>query len=93
MSNIRRMSLDEARRLHEQGHTETKLDAPAGPDLPEGFWEDATVMSPGDWEKRSVHLKLDPEVFAFFKAGGKGHLTRMQNVLRAYVKAQQKRAS
>lgn len=38
---------------------------------------------------RSVHLKLDPEVFACFVAetGGKGHLTRMQNVLRAYVKA------
>ena len=36
-----------------------------------------------------VHLKLDPDVFDFFYAetGGKGHLTRMQNVLRADVNA------
>ncbi|MGV8841173.1 MAG: BrnA antitoxin family protein [Bauldia sp.] len=38
---------------------------------------------------RSVHLKLDPDVFEFFwqEAQGKGHITRMQNVLRAYVRA------
>ena len=38
---------------------------------------------------RSVHLKLDPEVFAFFVAetGCKGHPTRMQAVLKAYVEA------
>jgi uncharacterized protein (DUF4415 family) len=47
-------------------------------------------MYPEDREKRSVHLRLEPEVFAYFKAGGKGHLTRMQNVLKAYVKAKQK---
>jgi len=38
-----------------------------------------------------VHLKLDPDVFAFFKQQGKGHITRMQDVLKAYVKAQQGR--
>jgi uncharacterized protein (DUF4415 family) len=38
---------------------------------------------------RSVHLKVDPDVFEFFRAEshGKGHLTRMQNVLKAYAKA------
>ncbi|WP_201776110.1 BrnA antitoxin family protein [Devosia geojensis] len=35
----------------------------------------------------SVHLKLEPEVFDFFKSQGKGHITRMQNVLKAYVRA------
>lgn len=39
-----------------------------------------------------MHLKLDPEVFEFFKAGGKGHLTRMQNVLAAYVRARRGQA-
>lgn len=87
------MSLEEAKALTKAGLTETNWDAPPGPELPDGFWEDATVMYPEDWEKRSVHLKLDPEVFEFFKSGGKGHLTRMQNVLKAYVKAQKKRAS
>ncbi len=31
--------------------------------------------------RQSVHLRLDPEVVDFFKAGGKGHITRMQAVL------------
>ena len=52
--------------------------------LPSGFWEAAETVPP---PRTSVHLKLDPEVFAFFKQGGKGHLTRMQNVLAAYVRA------
>jgi uncharacterized protein (DUF4415 family) len=48
--------------------------------------------SRGHGPRRSVHLKLDPEVFDFFyqEAGGKGHLTRMQNVLKAYVNARQR---
>lgn len=52
--------------------------------LPAAFWEEAELVAP---PKRSVHLKLDPEVFEFFKQGGKGHLTRMQNVLAAYARA------
>jgi uncharacterized protein (DUF4415 family) len=75
--------------MHEAGETwPTRPDAPPGPDLPDDFWQNATVINPEDWAKRSVHLKLDPDVFDYFKSGGKGHLTRMQNVLRAYVKAQ-----
>ncbi len=41
--------------------------------------------------RQSVHLRLEPECVAFFKAGGKGHITRMQAVLRAYVDAQKRR--
>ena len=32
----------------------------------------------------SVHLRLDSDVVDWFKARGKGHLTRMNAVLRAY---------
>jgi uncharacterized protein (DUF4415 family) len=58
----------------------------AGPeeDLPDEFWKEAELVTPASV---SVHLRLDPEVFAYFKAQGKGHLTRMQNILRAYVRA------
>ena len=52
--------------------------------LPDAFWEQAELSAPA---RKSVHLKLEPEVFEFFKQGGKGHLTRMQNVLAAYVRA------
>ena len=56
--------------------------------LPAEFWAAAEVVTP---PKTSVHLKVDREVFEFFKRGGKGHLTRMQNVLAAYVRAHAER--
>jgi uncharacterized protein (DUF4415 family) len=57
--------------------------------LPAEFWDSAEAVAP---PKTSVHLKLDPEVFDFFKRGGKGHLTRMQNVLAAYVRTRKEQA-
>jgi uncharacterized protein (DUF4415 family) len=33
-------------------------------------------------------MRLDPEVLAWFKQSGKGYLSRMNAVLRAYVEAQ-----
>jgi len=33
-------------------------------------------------------LRIDPDVLGWFKAQGKGYQTRMNAVLRAYVKAQ-----
>jgi uncharacterized protein len=81
---IRRASLAELRAMTDRG--EVRRGAPVTEDdrLPSGFWTEAErVEAP----KTSVHLKLDREVFEFFKRGGKGHLTRMQNVLAAYVRA------
>jgi hypothetical protein len=37
--------------------------------------------------KTSVHLRVDTDVLAWFKAQGRGHLTRMNAVLRAYMEA------
>ena len=37
--------------------------------------------------KQSVHLRLEQEIIDFFKARGKGHISRMQAVLKAYVTA------
>jgi uncharacterized protein (DUF4415 family) len=38
-------------------------------------------------DKTSIHPRLDSDVAAWFKAQGKGHLTRMNAVLRAYAEA------
>ena len=61
--------------------------APEGETLGTDFWANAVIEEPR--RARSVHLRLDPDVFDFFysTSQGKGHLTRMQNVLRAYVMA------
>ena len=42
--------------------------------------------------KTSVHLRLDNDIVDWFKDHGKGHLTRMNAVLRAYVDAHKRSA-
>ena len=86
---ITRMSLDEAIRRYEAGEVHIDPDAPKGPDLPDSFWENAVVYGPR--LTRPVSLKLDAHVFEHFfqETGGKGHITRMQEVLKAYVRAKQ----
>ena len=88
---IRRISLAEIKRKHERGELFFDPNAPEGPpkgeELGPEFWAGAEIKGPR--KPRSVHLKLDPEVFEFFfeQSNGKGHLTRMQKVLKAYVDA------
>lgn len=68
-------------------------------ELDESFWEHAKAMPSLLSEakslpsKTSVHLRIDHDVAAWFKRQGKGHLTRMNAVLRAYYEANRKKAS
>lgn len=78
--------------MHDRGETfPTPPDAPTI-ELDDAFWENAYVVMPGEtFDRVSVHLRLSPDVFNWFKAQGKGHVTRMQEVLRAYYAAHQNR--
>jgi len=87
--NIKRATLAEIRQMKDRGELYHNPNAPEGPELGEDFWANAVWVEPKG--TTSVHLKLDPEVFEFFKGQGKGHITRMQDVLKAYVKAHQNR--
>jgi len=71
--------------MRERGEDPTRLDAPEAPSLGAEFWKSARVVMPTG--KTSIHLRLDSDVAAWFKAQGKGHLTRMNAVLRAYAEA------
>ena len=84
-SNIRRYSMDEIVAMNKRGDV-----VPTSPDastleLDEEFWQNARVVMPAG--KSSVHLRVDTDVLDWFKAQGKGHLTRMNAVLRSYVQA------
>ena len=63
----------------------TREDAPVY-DMPEGFWDSATLQGP--LVKSTISMRVDPDILEFFKSQGAGHLTRMHAVLRAYVDAQ-----
>ena len=84
-STIVRHSLSEIAALRELGEDPTRPDAPEAESLGAEFWRSARVVVPQG--KTSVHLRLDNDVVEWFRARGKGHLTRMNAVLRAYVEA------
>jgi len=85
-STIVRHSLSQVRAMRERGEDQTSPEAPEAKPLGEEFWKSARVVMPSG--KTSVHLRLDSDIVDWFKTQGKGHLTRMNAVLRAYVEAQ-----
>ena len=89
MKNIKRASLEELRAMHNRGEVSAPSKDVQTLEMPEGFWEDAEIVERKP--KQSVHLRVDADVLEFFRAGGKGHLTRMNAVLRSYVEAQKNR--
>ncbi len=90
-STIARYSLDQVRAMRERGEDKTSLAAPEAESLGADFWKSARVVMPRG--KTSVHLRLDSDVVEWFKSSGKGHLTRMNAVLKAYVDAQKRSRS
>ena len=85
-SPIVRHSLSQIKAMCERDEDQTSPEAPEAESLGAEFWSSARVVMPAG--KTSVHLRLDSDVVDWFKANGKGHLTRMNAVLRAYVEAQ-----
>jgi uncharacterized protein (DUF4415 family) len=62
-----------------------RSDPDAAPELDEEWFANAILVYPD--RKTLVSLRLDPEVLVWFKKQGKGYQTRINAVLRAYVKA------
>jgi uncharacterized protein (DUF4415 family) len=71
-----------------QAEVERLADEDDGP-LPEG-WEDTVQLGIPE-PARQVHIRLDAEVLRWFKAGGPGYQTRINAVLRSFVRAKQGR--
>jgi uncharacterized protein (DUF4415 family) len=70
--------------------TQDEVERQAGEDegpLPDG-WEKTVIIGlpPG---KEAVKLRIDRDVLDWFRGTGKGYQTRMNNVLRAFVKSRQ----
>jgi len=90
-TDTKRYSLDELREMRERGETETRADAPELK-LDADFWEGARVVMPPRG-KSSIHLRVDTDVLEWFKAQGRGHLSRMNAVLRSFMEAQKEHRS
>lgn len=103
-SNIKRYSADELRAMRARGESgsdwarvdglsEGQLDAAIADDadwkdVPPDWYKHAIPVMPGP--KKLLSLRLDPDVVDWFRAQGPRYQTRMNAVLRAYVKARQR---
>ncbi|MEL6946419.1 MAG: BrnA antitoxin family protein [Pseudomonadota bacterium] len=86
-----RVTLNEARKLRGKTNwdnlpADEDIDTSDIPEWTQEMFDNAQLIAPGP--KKSIHLRVDEDIFAFFKDQGPGHLTRMHAVLRAYVDAQ-----
>ena len=102
--DIRRYTADELRAMRARGESQTdwaavhakteeelERDIANDPDwagIPEDWYKDA-VLVPG--RKRLVSLRLDADVLTWFRAQGRLYQTKMNAVLRAYMKQVQGR--
>lgn len=84
--DMKRADLRDLRKLKERGDLRPSFTAEPAPDLQEGFWDDAELVNHAV-TKEPISLRVDSDILDFFKAQGKGHLTRMNAVLRSYVEA------
>lgn len=55
------------------------------PATDEKFWKDAKLVIPQ--AKHSVHLRLDSDIYEWFKSQGKRYQTHINAVLKTYVRA------
>jgi uncharacterized protein (DUF4415 family) len=58
--------------------------------LPADFWDDAEMVAPTP--KRAISLRVDEDVLDWFRRSGPLYQTRMNAVLRMYVKRMRKGA-
>ncbi|WP_290801426.1 BrnA antitoxin family protein [Aquidulcibacter sp.] len=66
---------------------ETKIDSSDLAEMDGAFFKAARLIMPAGTTKQAISLRVDDDVLEWFKAGGKGHLSRMNAVLRAYMLA------
>lgn len=81
------MTISPKRLAELSNEADEDIDTSDLPELDEAFFANARLVFPGGGGKRTVTLRLDEDVLTWFKAQGKGHLTRMNAVLRAYMLA------
>jgi len=69
---------------HSRDMKDKDIDYSDIPELNDKFWENAVLVKPGEL-KESITIRLDADVVRFFKGGGRGYQTRINDVLKSYM--------
>ena len=67
------------------GLKDNEIDYSDIPDLGEEFWKSAVVRLPKT--KQMVSIRIDEDVLAWFKSQGKGYQTKINEILKTYMRA------
>ncbi len=62
-----------------------KIDYSDIPEMGDEFWKNAELVLPRS--KQQISIKVDRDVLDFFRKDGPGYQTRMNAVLKSYVRA------
>ncbi len=81
------MPISKERLAEIEAMPDDQIDTSDIPELDETFFETARLVLPAGTRKKTVTMRMDEDVLEWFRSRGKGHLTRMNAVLRAYMLA------
>lgn len=82
------MTISKKRLAEIEAIKDTDIDTSDIPELDASFFETAKLVVPVGLTKKTVTMRMDEDVLEWFKGQGKGHLTRMNAVLRSYMISQ-----
>lgn len=85
------MSISKKRFKELKSIADSNIDTSDIPELDDKFWENAKLVLPKT--KKAISLRIDQDVIDWFKSTGKGYQSKMNAVLKAYVKAKTKKAA
>ena len=69
--------------------TDDQIDYSDIPELDETFWKKAKLVTPKN--KVRLTIRLDEDIVTWFQKKGKGYQTKINSVLKSYIKAIKKR--
>ena len=83
MKGSKKQRLEEIEKIQDD-----EIDYSDIPELDKAFWDDAKIIYPV--KKKLVTLRLDTDVLEWFRSTGRGYQTRINAILKSYVKAHKK---
>lgn len=81
------MPISRERSAETKAVPDERIDTSDIPEMDEEFFATARLVMPPGSSKKAISMRVDEDVFEWFKAQGKGHLSRMNAVLRTYMLA------
>ena len=82
------MSISKKRLKEISDKKDENIDYSDIPELDERFWKNAKLLIPKN--KKRITIRIDADVLEWFRSQGEGYQTKINSILKTYVKAHSK---